>query len=177
MTITTRHLALAAGVLFAATAAIDIPHDQAEPFVSRADFVLEAVFALSLAAAALTLGALARVAASWAARAGFGVAALGTGTLSVVAGATHVSGHDVWGAAFGLGLLGIAVGYLTLAVADLRRRVEPRYAGLVLLVALVAMVALGDGYGEIAWSVGWFTVAALLAPAPVRTPRQELIDA
>ena len=179
MHITTRHLALTAAGLFAATAAIDIPHDQADPFVTTADFALEALFAFSLAAGAATLASLrARRSAGWAARVGFGLAALGTGVLSFVAAATHVNGHDVLGGLFPLGLLAILLGYLTLAVADLRRRVRPRFAGLVLLAALVGMIALGDGYGLLAWSVGWVGVAALLGPAPGGSAtRQEEPDA
>lgn len=173
MNITTRHLALTAAGLFAATAAIDIPHDQAEPFVSTADFALEALFAFSLAAATVTLASLARAAGAWVARAGFGLAAAGSGALSVVAAATHVNGHDVLGSVFPIGLLAILLGYLTLAVGDLRRRVQPRCAGLVLLAALVGMIALGDGYGLLAWSVGWVGIAALLGPSPVRQKAQE----
>ena len=170
MEITSRHLALTAAGLFAATAAIDIPHDQAEPFVSTADFALEALFALSLAAATATLVPLARASGGWLARVGFGLAAVGTGALSFVAGATHVNGHDVLGGVFPVGLLAILLGCLTLAAGDLRRSVRPRYAGLVLLAALIGMIALGDGYGLLAWSAGWVAVAALLGPSPAREP-------
>ena len=55
MTITPRHLAALAGTFFAATAVIDIPHEQAQPFVSTLDYVLEALFALALAFSAATL--------------------------------------------------------------------------------------------------------------------------
>ena len=39
MTVTPRHLALLAGTFFAATAAIDIPHTQAQPFEPPPDVV------------------------------------------------------------------------------------------------------------------------------------------
>jgi hypothetical protein len=167
MTITTRHLALAAGSLFAVTAAIDVAVDQPRVFTGTADYVLEAIFVLSLVAGAATLGSLLRAATGWAARTGFGLAGLGTATLAFVAGATVVNGREVLDAVFPLGLLGIMLGYAVLAVADLRRKVTPRFAGLALAGSVVAMIALGDGYGVIAWSAGWFAVVALLSPAPV----------
>jgi hypothetical protein len=177
MTLTSRRLALVTATLFAVTAAIDIPHEQAQPFASTLDYVLEAVFALSLASAALTLGTLAGAARGLAARLGFGAACAGSATLAVVAGATHVNGEDVLGPGFVLGLLGTVIGYLVLAVADLRGRVEPRYAGLALLGSTIAMVALGEGLGLLGWTAGWVAVAALSQAAPVRSPRQEVIAA
>jgi hypothetical protein len=168
MTNTIRPLAFVSGSLFAATAAIDLPHDQAREFVSTADYVLEAVFTLALAAGTLTLLALLRSATSRLARVGFAVAGLGTATLAVVAGATFVNGSEVLDTVFPLGLLGIILGYLVLAVADLRRNVEPRFVGLALIASLAAMIALGEGLGVVAWAFGWFAVAALLAPAPAR---------
>ncbi len=176
MTITTRHLALVAGGLFAVTAAIDVAVDQPRVFTSTADYLLEAVFGLALVAGAATLGSLLRSATGWAARTGFGLACLGTATLAFVAGATLVDGREVLDAVFPLGLMGILLGYAVLAVADLRRRVTPRFAGLALVGSVIAMIALGDGYGVIAWSAGWFAVAALLSPAPVGR-RQEAIAA
>lgn len=167
MKITTRHLALAAGTLFAATAAIDIPHDQPDVFVSRLDFVLEAVFALSLAAGAWALWTLARQAAGRVTAVAWAAAATGSSLLALTAGATHVSGRNVLGPVFGIGLLLVLVGYVTLAVLDLRRRVEPRFAGIALAASMIAMIALGDGFGVLAWSAGWFAVAALLQPSTV----------
>jgi hypothetical protein len=177
MTITTRHLALLAGTLFAVTAAINIAHDQPPVFDSSMDYVLEAVFTLSLVAGAATLFSLLRAASGWAARIGFGLAGSGTAVLAYVAGATHVSGREVFDAVFPMGLLAIMVGYVVLAVADLRRKVQPRYAGVALVGSVVAMMVLGEGYGVIAWSAGWFAVAALLSPAQVRARRQEVIAA
>lgn len=177
MHIPTRNLAWLAGTLFAVTAAIDIPHEQAKVFDSTLDYVLEAVFALSLAVGALTLFSLLRASRGWAARIGFGLSCLGTTTLGFVAGATYVNGHEVLDAVFPLGLLGIVLGYVVLAAADLRRRVQPRFAGLALAGSMVAMIALGDGLGVIAWSASWFAVAALLSPAPVSARRQPAISA
>ena len=167
MKIPTRHLALLAGSLFAVTAAIDIPHDQAKVFDATLDYVLEASFTLALVAGAATLFSMFHSAHGWLPRIGFGLSSLGTLTLALAAGATLVNGREALDSVFPLGLLGIMLGYVVLAVADLRRRVHPRFAGLALVGTVVAMIALGDGYGVIAWSAGWFTVAALLGPAPV----------
>ena len=173
MFITTRPIALAAGTLFAATAAIDIPHDQPDVFVSRLDFVLEALFALALAAGAWALWSLARQAAGRVPRIAWSVAATGSSLLAFTAGATHVSGRNVLGPAFLLGILLVFIGFATLAVLDLRRRVTPRFAGVALVAGTLGMVALGDGFGLLAWSAAWFAVAALLQPADV--PARELV--
>jgi hypothetical protein len=173
MTLTPRHLAGLAGLLFAATAAIDIPHEQAQPFATPTDWVLEAVFALSLASAAATLWLLRAAAATRGVRAAWTVPALGYTVLALTAGATLVAGHDVGGPAFPVGLLLVMGGSVALLVLDLRKRLEPRGAGIVLVAAVVVMAVLGEGWGVIAWSAGWFGVAALLAPATSRAPRTE----
>jgi hypothetical protein len=165
VTITPRHLAVLAGVLFAATAAIDIPHDQAQPFVSTADYVLEALFALSLALGAAALWGHARGVPTRGLKIAWYLPALGYSVLAVVAGATHVNGHDVGGPAFPIGLLLIMGGSVALLVVDLRGRLAPRGAGLVLVGTIVVMAVLGDGWGLIAWSAGWFALGALLQPS------------
>jgi hypothetical protein len=175
MQIPTRHLALLAGSLFAVTAAIDIPHDQAKVFDSTLDYVLEASFTLALVAGAATLFSLFRSAHGWGPRLGFGLSSLGTLTVALAAGATLVNSRETLDSVFPLGLLGITLGYLVLAVADLRRLVHPRFAGLALVGTLVAMIAVGDGYGVIAWSAGFFTVAALLAPTHVTARREHVL--
>jgi hypothetical protein len=173
VTITPRHLATAAGTFFAATAAIDIPHTQAQLFVSTADYVLEALFTISLAFAAATLWSHLRTAQSRGLRVAWTVPALGYTVLALTAGATHVSGHDVGGPAFPIGLLLVMGGSLALLVLDLRKRLAPHGAGIVLVATIVVMAVLGDGWGLIAWSAGWFAVAALLQPTPVRPTVRE----
>jgi hypothetical protein len=168
MTITPRHLAVLAGVFFAATAAIDIPHDQAQPFLTTLDYVLEALFAISLALGAAALWGHLRTTRSRGLRVAWAVPALGYTVLALVAGATHVNGQDVGGPAFPLGLLLIIGGSLALLVADVRRRLSPRGAGLVLVASVVVMAVLGDGWGLVAWSAGWFGLGALLAPTSSR---------
>ena len=164
MRLTTSPLALAAGALFAVTAAIDIPHAQPDDFAGAMDYVLEAVFCLSMLASVAATWTLLRSAASRPARTGWGVLGTGYTLLTFVTGATAASGGNVLGPVFGLGLLALVVGSLLLAGTDLAGRVTPRGAGLVTLVGLVAMVALGDGYGVLAWSAVWFAVAALSRP-------------
>ena len=105
------------------------------------------------------------------------VPALGYTVLALTAGATHVAGQDVGGPAFPIGLLLVMGGSLTLLVLDVRKRLEPRGAGLVLVAAVVVMALLGEGWGLIAWSAGWFALAALLSPARVDTPVREPVAA
>ena len=171
MTITPRHLAALAGTFFAATAVIDIPHEQAQPFVSTLDYVLEALFALALAFSAATLWSHRPSEPTRGRRVAWAVPALGYTVLAVTAGATHVAGQDVGGPAFPIGLLLVLGGSLALLVLDVRKRLEPRGAGIVLVAAVVVMAVLGEGWGLIPWSAGWFAIAALLSPAADRAPR------
>jgi hypothetical protein len=156
-----RYPALAAGLLFAATAAIDIPHDQPNPFGGPIDYVLEATFSAGWGCGAVALWLLARTAANGFARAGWSLAALGYSALTVVTAATAVNGGDVLDPVFVVALLTIAAGSLVLFFTDVLGRVRPKGAGIVALVALVAMMVLGEGYGLLGWSAGWFAVAAL----------------
>lgn len=169
MTITPRHLALLAGTFFAATAAIDIPHTQAQPFETPADWVLEALFAISLALGAAALWSHARSAPTRGRRVAWRVPALGYTVLALTAGATHVAGENVGGPAFPIGLLLVMVGSVILLVLDARRRLDPRGAGLVMVATIVAMAALGDGWGIIPWAAGWFALGALLQPVAVHS--------
>lgn len=176
MRISTSALAVTAGVLFAATAAIDIPHHQPDPFGGPVDYVLETSFSLALAAGAATAWTLLRSARHRFAQAGWSLVGLGYAALTVVTGCTALNGGDVLGPLFGLSLLAISLGSLVLFATDAAARVAPRGAGVVSLVGLVAMMALGEGYGLLAWSAMWFAVAALarltssdrsFEPAPV----------
>ncbi len=177
MTITSRHLAALAGTFFAATAVIDIPHEQAQPFVATIDYVLEALFALALGFSAAALWSHRPTAATRAIRVAWSVPALGYTVLALTAGATHVAGRDVGGPAFPIGLLLVLGGSVALLVLDLRKRLEPRGAGIVLVAAVVVMAVLGEGWGLIPWSAGWFALAALLSPERVGTPVREPVAA
>jgi hypothetical protein len=168
MQLTARPAALVAGTLFAATAAIDVPHVQAQPFAGPLDYVLEALFAGALWSAALALGLLSRIDSGRGRRVAWLVPAAGCALVAVAATATLVAAHDVLGPVFVLGLLLVLAGYLVLAVLDLRRRLAPRFTGLCLAAGSVGMLALGEGVGTVAWAAAWFGVAALLQPASTR---------
>ncbi len=168
MKLTARPAALVAGTLFAATAAIDIPHTQGQPFAGPLDYALEAVFAGALWSAALALSLLSR-GASGRRRVSWLVPAAGCALVAVAATATLVAGQDVLGPAFMLGLLLVLAGYLVLAVLDLRRRLTPRFTGLALAAGTIGMLALGEGVGTLAWAAAWFGMAALLQPAAAPT--------
>jgi hypothetical protein len=163
--LTARPAALVAGTLFAATAAIDIPHTQGQPFAGPLDYALEAVFAGALWSAALALSLLSRGASGRGRRVSWVVPAAGCALVAVAATATLVAGQDVLGPVFMLGLLLVLAGYLVLAVLDLRRRLTPRFTGLALAAGTIGMLALGEGVGTLAWAAAWFGVAALLQPA------------
>jgi hypothetical protein len=173
---TTSTLALAAGALFAVTAGFDIPHHQPDPFAGPIDYVLEASFSLSLAAAGATAWMSLRSAASRVSQVGWSLLTLGYVLLTAVTAATAVNGGDVLGPAFGIALLSISVGCLTLFGADVAGRVAPRGAGVVLLVGLVAMMALGEGYGLLAWSAAWFAVAGLARLTSTDRDRDRELD-
>jgi hypothetical protein len=168
MSLSPRPVALAAGLLMSASAAIDIPYAQHDVFSTATDYVLEGFFALGLVTGATTLWMLCRAAPRRGARLAWAVAATGTSLVGLAATGTVLAGRNVLGPAFGLGLLAILVGYAVLAVLDLRRRVSPRFAGLALAASVVAMAALGDGPGMIGWAAGWFALAALLQPVGAR---------
>lgn len=169
MTLTARPAALAAGTLFAATAAIDIPHVQAQPFTDPLDYALEGLFAAALWCAALALWLLSRTAAGRSRRVAWRVPAAGCGLVGTAATATLVVGRDVLGPVFMVGLLLVLVGYAALAVLDLRGRAAPRFVGLSMAAGTVGMLVLGDGPGTVAWAAAWFAVAALLQPAGTRS--------
>lgn len=167
MRLSTSTLAATAGALFAVTAAIDIPHDQSEHFSGVLDYLLEVVFSLSMAASAAAAWSLLRSVRGRLGRSAWTAVGLGYALLTVVTAATAASGRDVLGPLFALSLLAIGLGSLALSGADLTGRLTPRGTGLVMLVGMVAMVALGEGYGVLAWATAWFAVAALARPAVV----------
>ena len=164
--------ALTAAVLFAATAAVDIPHDQPSHFRTPADYVLELLFAVALSAAAIAcqtwacqdgceVGCEDGCRAGRVTRAAVGTAAGGFVLLSASAWSTAARGQDSLGPVFLLGLLALVGSAVALLVLDLRRRVAPRFAGITFALATVGMIALGDGYGVLAWTAGWVAIAAL----------------
>jgi hypothetical protein len=162
---TVRVPALTAAALFAATAAVDIPHDQPRVFGSPIDYVLELLFALALAAASFACNAWVCREERRSSRLAVRAAAAGFGLLSLSAWATAARGEDTLGVAFLLGLLLVLGASVALLVLDLRRAVTPRFAGLTFALGTVAMLALGEGYGVLAWTASWAAIAALASPA------------
>lgn len=171
---------------YALTGALELLHDQRSSFASPLDYLIEIAFALGLGAtAAATCAFYATRPRVRSVAVGWLLATVGHLALFASATATAVVGHDALGPAFLLGLLGTTAGYLTLVVADLRGRVRPARAGVVLLVGFVGSVVLGavtaallsdGGGGTLALAASWAAVARLartgdpVGPAePVRT--------
>ena len=155
MSTTRTALPLAAGALFAACGVITLVHDQASPFEGFLDYALEGAFTAALVAAAAALWTGLR---EHGARLGWSVAAAGYAVLAVAAGVTFVRGAEALDPLFPLGVLAILAGTLGAAAWDLRGRVAPRGAGLLLLAGWVPAVALDTTLGL---GLAWLGVAAL----------------
>ena len=121
MQLTARPAALVAGTLFAATAAIDIPHIQGQPFAGPLDYTLEAVFAGALWSAALALFLLSRAATGRGRRVAWRVPAVSCALVGTAATATLVAGQGRPGLEGGASGLDGLVDILGGAVGDLRQ--------------------------------------------------------
>jgi len=105
----------------------------------------------------------------------------------VAALATALDGREALDALFPLGFLAVVAGYVTLAVLDLRKRLLPPGAGLVLLIGFIGAVIVsgvvgalldsgGDGGtgGGLVLAASWAALARLISesvePAPLRNP-------
>ena len=153
--------ALAAALCFAVLGALELAHEQVSPFAGFLDYAIEGLFVAALAASAVALWHL----ADGGARVAWRVAAAGHAILVLPAGATFLRGDEALGVAFPLGMLAILIGVLAAAVLDVRGKVVPRRAGLVLLAGWVATVPTDN---TVALGLAWLAVAALaggLAPA------------
>ncbi|MET0687273.1 MAG: hypothetical protein ABW060_18265 [Solirubrobacteraceae bacterium] len=148
-------LPLAAAFGFAATGALELAHEQAQPFAAAADYAIEGAFLLALATAAAAL---------WQRRRGraTAVAAGGHAALALCAAATFARGADALGPLFPLGLLAILGGLLAATVT----RGAPRREPAILLAGWVVTLAAGT---PLVLAAAWVAVAALgarrLAPA------------
>jgi hypothetical protein len=168
-------LALAAAVLYGLSGAIELAHDQPTVFAAPIDYWLEACFVAALAASTGVLAAIGRAGLSGRAGAtGWAVATAGTAALLVAAAATLVEGRERLDPLFGLGFLAIVVGYLTLAVIDLRGKLIPRRGGLVLLAGFVATAVIDNlvaGAGGLVLAATWAALSRLIAvPDPSTSP-------
>lgn len=164
---------------YAVTGALELAHDQRTEFASPLDYLIEVTFAVALGATAVATFALLRsrpggraVATGWV------LATAGHLALFTSALATGIAGRDALGPAFLVGLLATVAGYVTLTVADLRGRLLPERAGIVLLVGFVGSVVLGavtaalltdGGGGTLALAASWAAMTRLVSEPAVRT--------
>jgi hypothetical protein len=160
-------LALAAAAFYAVTGAIELAHDQPAVFVSPIDYWLEACFVAGLAASVAVLASLGRAGLSGRpATLGWVVAAAGHAGLLTAAGATLINGRESLDPLFGLGFLAIALGFLTLAVVDVKGTLIPRRGGFVLLGGFVATAVLDNlvaGAGGLVLAAAWAAFSRLIA--------------
>jgi hypothetical protein len=165
-------LALAAAGAYAVTGAIGLVDEQGSPFTDTLDYVLEWVFVAALAATVGALVLLAREAASRAATIGAGLAAAGNSALLVAATATAIGGRETLDPLFGIGILAIIAGYITLTVADVRGRLAPKGLGLILLIGWFASIPVdvATGAGGLMLAAAWAGVAHVTTAAGNREP-------
>lgn len=160
-------LALAAAGLYAVTGAIELAHDQPTVFADPIDYWLEGFFAAGLVASVAVLASIAHAALSGRpATIGWTVGAAGNGALLVAAVATVVNGRETLDPLFGLGFLAIAIGYITLTVIDLRKRLVPSRAGLALFVGFAATAVFDNlvaGAGGLVLAASWAAFARLIS--------------
>ena len=145
---------LLAGLLFALIGALELAHDQANPFTGTLDYVIEGVFVAALAAGVAALWQLRDAGA----RIPFSVAAAGHAVLLLPVGATFVRGSESLDPLFPLGVLAILLGILAAAVVDLRGRVALRWSGVLLLAGWIVAFAANTSIGV---GLAWLAIAAL----------------
>jgi hypothetical protein len=174
-----RTTAMVAAGAYGAGAVLELVRDQPATFSSPLDYLIEASFVGGLAATVTVLVGLARRQRSVGPRLALGLAGAGNAVILVAAGGTLVLGREVLDGVFVLGVLGVIVGFLGLAVLDLFRRLAPRRAGVVLLLGFVGSMVVsgvlgaalghgGDGgtAGGLALAAAWVAVGRLLSPEP-----------
>ena len=165
LSFTLSRLAIAASSLYAVAGAIELAHDQPTDFRSTADYLIEGLFVAALVATIAFFLVLARDGdGSRRDEVGWGAAAAGQGALFVAALATAVNGRESLDPLFPLGLLVTFAGYLVLLVLDLRGRLAPARAGVVLVVAIVAAAVVDNlvtGGGTLVLAAAWAALAGL----------------
>ncbi len=167
-------LALLAAGAYALTGALELSHDQPTVFADTLDYVIEVTFVVALAASVGVLLSIARAGlSSRAAAAGWSVAAAGNAALATAAMATTIEGREALDPLFPLGFLAIVVGYGVLAVVDLRRRLVPPRAGLVLLVGFIATAVIDNlvtGGGTLVLAATWAALGRLIVTPDAVAP-------
>ena len=180
-------LAAAVAGLHALTGVLEVTHDQPTVFADPIDYWIEGVFSAALALSVVVLASLARAGASGRNGAiGWTMAAGGHAALLLAALATAIDGREALDALFPLGFLAIVAGYVTLVVLDLRKRLLPSRAGLVLLIGFVGAVVVsglagalldsgGDGGtgGGLALAASWAALARLISESAEPSRRRQ----
>ena len=179
VTTTRARLALGVAGLYAAVGVLELmsDHDPEEDsvLVEGVDYALEWMFAGATAATAVALVAFGLVVAHRWGRAATAAAAIGHGLLAISAAVTAGSGRESLDAFFGVGVLLLLVGYVTLTVLDIRRHIEPARGAVALLVGYVAAIVtdgMGIG-GGFMLAASWAAVAQLWTRAARTTRRSE----
>jgi hypothetical protein len=164
--------ASAAAGLYAAVGILELAFGQETVFTSPVEYVIEWLFVGALGAAVTFLVAGARSATDRLTAVSFGAAAAGHIAMGIAAVATAIAGRESLDVLFPLGVLLGGIGLLALAVQDLRRRVEPWRAGLVLAAAFVLAIPADAlaGSGSLVLAAGWSAMTRLLATSTARTP-------
>ena len=179
VTTTRARLALGVAGLYAAVGVLELmsDHDPEEDavLVEGVDYALEWMFAGATAATAVALVAFALVVAHRWGRAATAASAVGHGLLAVSAAVTAGSGRESLDALFGVGVIFLLLGYVSLTVLDIRRHIQPGRAAVALLVGYVAAIVtdgmgIGGGFMLVA---SWAAVAQLWTRSARTTRRSE----
>ena len=167
-------LALIAAGAYALTGALELTHDQPTVFVDPIDYVIEMAFVLALAASVGVLFSIGRARLSGRpATVGWMLALAGNAALATAALTTTIEGREALDPLFPLGFLAIVAGYLTLAAVDLRSRLVPPRAGLLLLLGLSATAVIDNlvtGGGTLVLAATWAALSRLISAPDVTRP-------
>ena len=180
VTTTRARLALGVAGFYAAVGVLELmsDHDPEEDtlLVEGVDYALEWVFAGAVAATAVALVTFGLVIGRRWGRVAVAAGAVGHGLLAVSAAATAASGRESLDALFGIGVLLLLGGYVSLTVLDIRRHVQPSRAAVALLVGYVAAI-ITDGMGiggGFMLAASWAATAHLWTRAPSATRLSEI---
>jgi hypothetical protein len=169
-------LALAVAACYAAMGVMELTHTQPTTFKDPIDYLIELAFVAGLLGSAATLALSARACStSKVSLVAWGAAAAGHSGLLVAAATTAIRGTDSLDSLFVVGFLLIVSGYITLAVLDLRKRLTPSRAGLVLVAGFVGSVFVDSfGAGGFVLAASWAGLSRTLSPAAVDEPLQRV---
>jgi hypothetical protein len=165
-------VALVAGLLYAVLGALQLAFGQGTVFTSPVEYVIEWMFVAALVLGVTALAAGARTSGDRLTRGCLAVAAAGHAALLVAAAATAWAGREALDAVFPAGVLLSGLGLLAVAIQDLRRRVRPSRAGVVLAAAFVLAIPADAlaGAGSLVLAAGWLALSRLLVTHPAPQP-------